>query len=332
MKRIRFLYSTPRSIAYGGQELQAQQLVKSIRLLKPEWDVSFLDYAADEPPADVYHLVGNAEHMWGVARFLDPQSRFVISAIHGIRADGFCQRWIKRVNAKFSLYLGERTTYQNIRSLFARADIVLALTDPSRRFLMSRYDITPNKVHVVPNGVPQDLLGIGAGSSTEILILGSIIDRKSVIEVMRFAKSKEGRAYNFHVIGGPLSNEQDYFKRFLDMAASAQNVHYYGHLNQVSEEFNSVVSKCGVFLQLSKEETQSLAALEAVAAGKACVFLERPYARLEPFLMWPRVKNFQPSQIVLAIQEALRLRQFNNARSDILTWKEVGQRVISFYE
>ena len=331
---IGFIQSWPHSFAYGGQEYQTQCLIDAINL-NSGYTAKLVDWNKTIEDFDIYHIVGNSWHMSEVLRFIPASAPYVVSAIHGVRQDSFAKRAVKIGFSKLGKLLGEKTHYDALRKIFNEAAHVTALTSTSAKFLISRYKISSDNTSVIMNGVSDQLLSLGNKlrlneNRNDILILGSICHRKSSKEIVEFSKSREGQSYVFHFVGKGLPNEDQYFNDFKAEVEISSNIIYHGHVEKMNPSFIRIVKQCGILLMPSKEETQSLAALECIALGLSCVFLDRNYAKENPFNVYPRVSNLQNNfEIDSAIRKAKSLIHVNR---EIPSWNDIATQYIEIYE
>jgi glycosyltransferase involved in cell wall biosynthesis len=133
------------------------------------------------------------------------------------------------------------------------------------------------------------------------------------------------------VIGKPYSQSDPYFLRFLDAVRDSNGVvEYLGPMNAPAE-LASRLRKARGFVLPSTMETQSLAALEAAAAGLPLLLSDLPWAHVT----FGRIASYLPlcSQTLFADL----LKTFFDAALHLQTppkpptWQEVAHKFLNIY-
>jgi len=138
---------------------------------------------------------------------------------------------------------------------------------------LSRLGVCRDKIVVIPNGVLKPL-SLGSAKSDDnlnVAVLGRMIKRKGIIELLDFLLSKQEflEDVNFHFVGD--GEELHYLKSRIRSSDVSLNIVFYGELDPAA--VGEILSCCDIFMSNSYSEGLSNALLEGLASN--CVPLVR---------------------------------------------------------
>lgn len=128
-------------------------------------------------------------------------------------------------------------------------------------------------LYIIPNGIDQDNFEIKSNLiENRLLFVGGIEPRKGVLDLLRAINiiKKENPFIKLHIVGKVRNKE--YFnslEKYIKQKNLNDQVIFKGPLSD--EELKKEYSECSIFVLSSREESQGMVLLEAMAAGKAVV-------------------------------------------------------------
>lgn len=191
--------------------------------------------------------------------------KIVISSIVTI-ADGF--------KIKIKILLGKLLhlqTNENIKQqMLIMADAVITETELEKKFIINVYSISKDKVHVIPNGVSEEIIdgdpnlfkrkyGI---SQDFILQVGRFDPNKNQLSVIRAMKNSK---IPIVFVGGPDSTNPEYYKMCLKEAS--ENCYFTGWINHSDPLMASVYAAAKVLVLPSHHEIFGNAIFEGAMTG-----------------------------------------------------------------
>ena len=165
---------------------------------------------------------------------------------------------------------GQQLTYQLYASSLARYDRVIVFSDLQAEVL-SRLGVPDQRLAVIPNGVEPDQWQPGPSSLSErfggrrvFLYMGRLATEKNVEALLRAWKLVKPEGCVLVVVGdGPLRNT-------LETSYNSDNIIWWGY-EADQQRRAALLQAAEVFLLPSLVEGLSLALLEAMASGCACI-------------------------------------------------------------
>jgi len=169
------------------------------------------------------------------------------------------------------------------RTLFDRSEAIFALSNTESDALRIKYGVQLEKVVVAPNGVSPKFFKIPTihslrNQKLSLLCIGRICLQKG-IDILLDAVSyliKDGILVDLRLVGGPYG-EPVYEKYIAERIAAPPLRGKVFSIGKVSHSMiPKLLSKCNVYIQPSRYESQGVALLEAMAAGRAVVASNLP--------------------------------------------------------
>jgi glycosyltransferase involved in cell wall biosynthesis len=237
---------------------------------------------ASEFKADVYEAhTASGYGLVGAFRKRGLKTAFV-QTIHGVLADEYAQAYLRgglSVRAKIAnLFMWQLAKKEEESA--KNATLIVTITKYSEAKIKQFYEVDPEKIRIVPNGVDtqrftpngdcETIRGrLVAGNRQIVLFVGSLIPRKGVTYLVEAARRivKENRETLFLIVGGgPMKNKLE-----ADVAAAGLTRNF-TFIRGVSEEDLPAVYRCAdVFALPSIQEGQGIVLLEAQSCGKPVV-------------------------------------------------------------
>lgn len=127
---------------------------------------------------------------------------------------------------------------------------------------------------------PHSVAGINPGIDNYVLSTGNICPRKNQLALVRACRSL---GVPLLLAGNPIPGEEEYARVISEEMNGIPGMRWIKGLTAGSPELAMLYCRAALFALVSHEETQPISALEAVAAGKALLLADRPYAKQEFF-------------------------------------------------
>jgi len=169
--------------------------------------------------------------------------------------------------------------FQTLNNPLLKFPVKIALKNANHIIAVSKalaeavqaFDISPNKITVVPTGIEISKFPMGntEGREKVLLYVGSLIERKGVIYLLRamLKLRQESPSYKLLIVGeGHLQKELEHFVQEHNLE---DIVSFLGTKSQ--KEVASLMRKAKVFILPSTEEGQGAVLVEAMASGTPCI-------------------------------------------------------------
>ena len=270
-------HNDPFLLAHGGLQLQIERT--KLALEQASVEVEYLRWWDEAQHGDFIHFFGRANpshidfaHAKGLKyvmqELLTSQGSRSVTHLH---LQAVANRILRKVlPANYRLPL-RWDSYQ-------KADAIIAITEWESWIMQKLFAVPPQRVQVIPNAVDDVFFRCRRERRGDHLIcVATITERKRVLELAQAAIIAKTP---LKVVGRPYSGEDPYFLRFLQTAQASQGiVTYLGPIHETRHLADLFRKACG-FVLPSRMETQSLAALEAAAAGLPLLLTDLRWARV----------------------------------------------------
>lgn len=331
--RVRFMSPFPYTVLRGGLEVQAEETLLALR--RRGMDAEFLDPGPRGDAFDLLHAFGPGIGISEVVPHLEPKIGLVVSLLSGSPEYSLAKTAAKRLVTSISRLAGQRTDFALRRAVLSRADRIIVLTTLERDYAVRTYGIPSGKFVVVPNGVSMRFFEATAALFHErfpvedfALFVGSIVPRKNPLNLARVL-ARRGLPGVF--IGPMMPAFGKYGREFADFMAQVPQLTWIAGVAHADPLLASAYAASRLVCLPSSAETQPLAALEGLAAGKPLVLGDSPYARQPPFENCMRCDPLNPASIERAVEEVLR-RDDSVQPLSVLTWDEVAALLDAVYQ
>lgn len=330
--RIRFSTPFPYSILHGGLEVQAEETLRALR--HRGIDAEFLNPGPQGEAFDLLHAFGPGIGVSDFVPYLAPTTRLVVSLISGGPAYSRARAAAKRLVTSVSRLARQRTELALRRAVLDRADRIVVLTTRERDYAARTYCIPSKKFLVVPNGVDARFFVATAapfhehfGTEDFVLFVGSVVPRKNPLNL---ARALAARGLPGVFIGPALPAFSEYAREFADFVASVSHLTWIPEMKHGDPLLPSAYASARLVCLPSTSETQPLAALEGLAAGRPVVIGNRPYAMQPPLDSCVRCNPLSPTSIGDAVEKGLR-GEGTSGHSVIPTWDDVAANLEAMY-
>lgn len=200
------------------------------------------------------------------------------------------------------------------REILHRADAVFALSAHEAAVIESYYQVSRSKIYVAPNGVSRRFLQLRLPNSRKLrnaplLFIGRLCKQKGVDLLVRAIGELGGRGFSPKacIVGG--SYGEPAYEQGLHRYVEARNLNSGLHLaGQVPHRrIPAFMRRSGIFVQPSRYESQGVAILEAMAAGRAVIATDLPAVReyITPGLNGFLVRAEDPQSIADSILQVV---------------------------
>jgi glycosyltransferase involved in cell wall biosynthesis len=269
-------HNQPFLLAHGGLQIQIQRT--KVALEEIGLEVQYLRWWDDSQRGDVIHFFGRANpshidfaHGKGMRYVMQEllTSQGSRSVTH-LQFQALVNRLLRKVlPSNYRLPL-RWDSYQ-------KADSIIAITDWEAWIMGKLFDAPPQRIRVVPNAVDDVYFQSGSRPLGDYLIcVATITERKRVLELAQAAVEAKTP---LKVVGKPYSPNDPYFVQFVDTVRSSGGLVDYLGPSATPDDLAAKLQQSRGFVLPSTMETQSLAALEAAAAGLPLLVSDLPWAR-----------------------------------------------------
>ena len=327
--RVLFDHPVPFVLAHGGFQIQIEQTARALHEIGV--DVELLRWWDDRQSGDIIHYFGRPHDLY-IAWAQRQGFRVVIADL--LTELGSRNRRARFVQ-KLTMQIAQRVLPGSFQSRLAwgsyrKADAAIALTAWEGALLQQMFDVPPEKVRVVPNGVEEVFLTASARERTPWLICtATITERKRVLELAEAAIVAQTPVW---IVGKPYSGSDHYGQRFEQLArANPRWIRYEGAIQDRKAMAEAYRSARG-FVLLSTMESLSLSALEAAACECPLLLSDLPWARTV------FGSNATYCAVTSVSETAKHLRSFHEAAPTAprapkpLTWVQVAEQFRAVYE
>jgi glycosyltransferase involved in cell wall biosynthesis len=328
--KVLFNCTLPFLLAHGGQAIQIQQTMAALEAIGVQ--VEPLRWWDESQTGDLLHYFGRmpAEQI----RFAHHKNIKVIIAdlLTQAGSQTKTQRLARRVfrwGAENLAPRGFATAFQ--WEPYQLADGFTALTSWEKYLMEYKFDATPGKIFVVPNGVETVFFESPASERGQWLVCtATITERKRVLELAQAAVAAETPIW---IIGKAYSERDHYPQTFFKLTKeNPKFIRYEGAIGDRAE-LAKIYRAARGFVLLSNMESLSLSALEAAACECPLLLSDLPWARGS----FSGAAEFCPVTNSV-MTTAAALKRFYNAAPLLprppkpATWTEVARQFKSVYE
>jgi glycosyltransferase involved in cell wall biosynthesis len=319
----------PFSFAHGGMQIQIERTMSALSQAGVE--VEPLRWWDETQTGDLLHhfsripttLLMSAQQKGIKVVFAD--------LLGGLGARSSRKLWLQRITTRT---LQRALSPNKLLALgwesYRLADACIALTPWEAHLMSYVFGATPEKVHVVPNGVEEIFLNSPRMQRGQWLVcVGTIAAVKRMVELAQAAILAQTPLW---VIGKAYSESDPYAQEFFRLAReNPKIIRYEGPVNDRAK-VAEIYRQARGFVLLSRWESLSLSALEAAACECPLLLSDLPWARTtfkngasycpnsSPSATAPFLKSFYDSAPVL------------QPPPKPLTWLDIAKQLKSIYE
>ena len=327
--KVLFDHHMPFSLAHGGLQPQLTQTKAALEQAGVETD--YLRWWDAGQRADIIHFIGRPATEY--VNFAHGQNcRFVFAELltgtgSRSRIELAAQKITTRVLRKI---LPGTLAGRMAWDAYRLADACIALTPWEAHLMHYLFDVSKERIYVVPNGVEEVFLNSPKTARGRWLVCtATITSRKRVLELARAAVRAQTPVW---IIGKPYSESDLYAQQFLALARLHPQILRYEGAIADRAPLAQIYREARGFVLLSSMESLSLSALEAAACECPLLLSDLPWARSTfgghagycPVAGPERTSGF--------------LRKFYDAAPSLMppprpaSWLEVGRQFKAVYE
>jgi glycosyltransferase involved in cell wall biosynthesis len=329
-----FLFQT-----IGGLQIQVWETVAAVQRLGH--DMRLIDVNHDNfTDFDLVHvfaaihgndMVAQQARDLGVPVVMSPLVRR-----HWTRALGRSARWIESIVGRLTRW-EVTTNYRQIHRGLHLSQQLIALGPQERDDLVGAFEVPPERVTVVPNGIPARYFDASPAPACErfglepgfILCVASIEPHKNQLGLARAA---QGLGREIVLVGQCMPSNQAYLEEVLKLP----NTRHVGSMTYDDPALPSIYAAAGVTALVSQHEVMPLVTLEALAAGSPAIVTRNHSMGVRfPADVLHEVDPNDTAQIRQALAELTQRRPAVDACKDAVrrfSWDAVAKDLVSVYE
>jgi len=328
--KVIFSYPLPFMLAHGGAQIQIQQTQAALE--KVGVTVEPLRWWDEKQTGDVLHSFGRIPtHHLCLAQ--QKGMKVVVADLlteQGSRS-ALRRKFQKAVTRAMKLFLPAFFTGIFSWDTYRLADACVAGTTWEAYLMADLFGASPEKIHVVPNGVEDVFLNGRSGPRGPWLVCtATITERKRVTELAEAAVLAQTPVW---IIGKAYSESDQYAQRFFELARQNPKLVRYEGAIADRAKLAQVYREARGFVLLSTMESLSLSSFEAAACECPLLLSDLPWARTA----FGASVSYCPITSSAA-RTAKVLRKFYDAAPKLappprpVPWVEIGQQLKTIYE
>ncbi len=302
--RVKVLFDCPVPVllAHGGAQIQIEQTKAGLESAGVE--VEFLRWWDQTQRGDLIHYFGTASNSYlKLARTAGKpvvMTNLFSETCNRSNARLTRQGWL--IQAALKTPVARQVKNQLNWCAYNNATHNIVGLEREKYVLETVYRVPPERISVVPLGIPDKFLQAGAGrrEAPHLIYTGTIYPVKSSVELARLARAAE---VPILFVGKPYHPDDSYWLRFKELI-DHRWVKYQPHL-QSEDEIIALLQSAKGFVLMSTYENWSLSAHEAIACGLPLLVQDQPWSR-ECF--GKQVRYFKT--IGYSAENVARLKQF----------------------
>ena len=319
--KVKYYPSQPHCFAFGGFDIQMINTLESV--IKAGVEASKLDIWSRDNDFDIIHLWGVSPHNFQIIEFAKKGGKKIIATVLAPYHD--------TPRSKLGYYYRSFFHVKNLKYYYKLIDKIIVLNDLQLKVLTKYYKVPPSKMEIIPNIIEDKFFELPElnfsekhGIDNYVLCCGNICPRKNQYNL---AQACVNLNVNLVLVGNILDGESSYGEKIASLVERNKNLIWIKGLPNASEELVSAYYHCTIYGLLSKDETQPISALEAVAVQKPLILMDRAYAHDAFFKDATLCKSPSVKDIEIALKEGISKKEFVKENFDIkyCTEKNVGE-------
>jgi len=341
-----------------GTEYYSIQLIKKLNNI--ETDDKFLLYAQKDPHSRLGKLNSNFKtkimpfpRLWSQIRlsiemiFHKPEVLFVPAHLLPLIHPKNSVVTIHDLGFKKypELYPPHELLYHNFGMNFSvkHAKKIIAISEATKKDLLSSYAIEPNKIEVIWQGCDLNFFKPSSKPNKKpyIFYIGRIEEKKNIINMVKafaFLKKEKGLKHQFILAGSPGYNYENIKKEIDSLPSEIRcDIIELGYISQ--NDYLQYLQEAEIFLFVTNFEGFGMPIIEAMACGTPVItsnVSSMPEIAANAALL---VNPCRPNDIGMAMSKLIHnpgLRQSlilkGRVRSKIFTWQKTAQKTLAVLE
>jgi len=330
--KVLFDHSLPFALAHGGFQIQIEQTIAAVE--RNGVEVEHLRWWDDRQTGQIIHYFGRPGG--GYIDFAHAKGMKVVTE-ELLTAMG-SRSAAARLVQKSLMRVAQTVLPPSFRGKFAwdsyqKADAFVANTNWEAYLMQNMFGASPEKVHVIPNGVEEIFFRsdheTGPRTSDYLVCTAVIHPRKRVLELARAAALAKVPLW---IIGKPYAESDPYYQQFLEVQKiNSSVIRYEGGISDRSR-LAKIYQEARGFVLLSTMETLSLSSFEAAAAQCPLLLSDLPWARtvFKEGAVYAGV-SLPPERLSPILRDFYNRAPAMKPKFKPLQWDEVGQRFKDVY-
>ena len=262
--KILFDHHLPFSLAHGGLQTQIQQTKAALERAGVE--IEFLRWWDGGQKGDAIHFftAPGASYLEHARSLRLPVVATQLLSETCNRSDGRLRRQGLCVKAALALPFAGGVKRQLTWNTYRLCSRNIVGLEAEARVLKTVYGVPPDRISVVPLGLPEQFLRAGAGPRSEnhLICTGTITGWKNSVELAELSRAAEVPVL---FVGKPYSDSDPYWLRFKALI-DGRHVKYHPFVSDETEMVRLLQQARG-FVLMSRYENWCLSAHEAAACG-----------------------------------------------------------------
>lgn len=315
--KVKYYPYQPHCFAFGGFDMQMLNALDSVT--KMGIDVSKLDVWSRDNDFDIIHLWGIGPSNYHIIDWAKKAGKKVVATV--------LLPYYDTIRLKLSHYKHFLSTSnkQNLH-YYSLIDKIVVVNELQSAVLEKYYRVNSVKIEVIPNIVeakyfvkPNIDFSEKYGIDNYVLCTGNICSRKNQYNLILACINLN---LNLVLIGKIHEGEDSYAEKLNLLIEYNTNIKWIKELPKASEDLVAAYNNCSVFALPSKDETQPISALEAVAIQKPLVLMDKKYAHQSFYTGAVLCKSESVFHIEEALKNALKLEGRVRFNDDLLSCKQ----------
>jgi glycosyltransferase involved in cell wall biosynthesis len=300
--KVKYYPYQPHCFAFGGFDMQMLNALDAVN--KNGMYVSKLDVWSRDNDFDIIHLWGIGPSNYHIIDWARKAGKKVVATV--------LLPYFDTIRLKLSYYKHFLSTAnkQNLH-YYSLIDKIVVVNELQASVLIKYYKVDSVKIEVIPNIVeekyfikPNIDFSEKYGIENYVLCTGNICSRKNQYNL---ALACVNLSLNLVLIGKIHEGEDSYAEKLERLLKYNTNIKWIKELPKASEDLVAAYNNCTVFALPSKDETQPISALEAVAMQKPLVLMDKKYAYQSFYAGAVLCKSESAFHIEEALKNALKL-------------------------
>ena len=325
--KVKYYPYQPHCFAFGGFDMQMINTLQAV--INAGVNADKLDNWSRDNDFDIIHFWGVGRPNFELIDWAKKSGKRIIATILSPYHDS--------PKSKLGYYYRHLHVRQLI-NYYNKIDKIIVLNDLQKKVLTEYYKVPAFKMEIIPNIVeekyfqtPLSDFSKKYGAHNYVLCTGNICPRKNQYNLALACISLN---VNLVLIGNIIDGEGAYGEKVAVLVSDYKNIIWIKELPASSNDLVSAYYHCALFALPSKNETQPISALEAVAVRKPLILMDREYARQSYYKGAILCKSAKVKDIKIALQKAMIIKTPPEENKFVLNCKaeKVGESYRHCYE
>ena len=330
--RVCIVPEYPANLMTGGLQVQAEETCAALARLEGV-EAELFNWSERRPLPDLYHFIGLPDHMNRIAELVRAAGRPYLCTLLFGGSPGRLRLRLAALRHFLKANVARQAARQ--RAIHGAAHVI-TITPGDALAARTIYELAAARVSVVPHGVadvffdtPREPWRSQHGDQPFILCVGAVQARKNQVLLLHAANAARLPVV---LIGPVLPGERAYGEEVA--AAARENAALGGRwipgLAAADPLLVSAYGACRLFALLSREETQPISVLQAMAARKPVLLGTAGYLADEPFRGLAAVATGRVERVAAGLRCAWdEARPTSLSRS--FSWRAVAEQLRALY-